>query len=824
MKHLILGLGGIGGNVVRLVREKAPDHVYALLDSDIENCEQWHAEGIPYVHLGSPHDFRTLTYMDTSLHTEQWFPNDPFLLSQQASSSCGHRVAGRLLFEIALGQGRMQTLARLMEEILHGPAAMGPMDITIVTTLSGGTGSGCLLPLALWLRKILQQRYNLNPYIRGVFLLPEAIMPALRFLPAHRTDYLYRNAAAALKELDAIEGVFAGNRNTPPFSIGELFDSNRDYGTGNHVFDHCYVLGDDAPHRSMDAILEHAADVVHTLATMQCIRSMENAILFSSQLQYKAIGVGIARYPSDHIRKYCVSKLMLQMFDDPWYRLDEEVIRRKAEAPVKLQHVDIYREVFRETAKASPDALPALQVCDEDAMAYSEQPSEKLEQFLRRVDTVAQAGAQQLCGLKLPEPVANSSVSGQMLEDMLRDAVEQLHEALERVDIQAGKLVRDLAEELLPYYSPIPFDGAGLLFSHRGESVHPAAARFMIYEVSHWLEKQLHSIDPELQKRELLDMLLSEAIFDNPRTPGKETTLKELLDSKPFFLHTEKHLMFCRDRLLDAFNQLQQKFDLYRKSLLHIRLYEILLEHFNVLAGCYEAVFHILPDIREYLQAHMDDEPAPQSATCWLCSGQEALADIYREVKTRFRLPNGLIHDELRMAVEKTFFRQGLGMVGLYITPADVLNALTEPLYTALDDQCAELTDPDLLGALQLHHRADGTAPTPAWLTECADALIPLAAPARISDDTDFSEHSVAVIALKPGYPAHLIPTQPPCSQEASVEKDMLVRIQIDCGILTYDLLHGRSALMAHYIPYLQHMIDGQGITPHMDIRWHTFL
>lgn len=826
MKHLILGLGGIGGNIVRLVREKAPDHVFALLDSDMENCQQWHAEGIPYVHLGSPHDFRTLTYMDTSLHTEQWFPNDPFLLSQQANSSCGHRVAGRLLFECALAQGHMTTISRLLHELLDGTAFPSSMDITIVTTLSGGTGSGCMLPLALWLRKTLKQNFNINPSIRGVFLLPEALMPALQFLPANRTDYLFRNAAAALKELDAIESVFAGTRTFAHFSIGELFDSTRDHATGGHVFDHCYVLGDEAQHRSMDAIAERAADVVHTLATMQCIRSMENSILHSPQLQFKAMGVGIARYPSDHIRKYCTAKLMQTMFEDCWYCLDDEVRRRKAEAPFKQRHVDIYREVFREQAKLHPTALPALQICDEDAMTYSEQPSEKIEQFLRRVDTVAQTGAQQLCALELPEPVENSTISPQALEDMLKGAVKNLHRALDKIDVHVHDMVEDLVEELLPYYSPIPFDGAGVLFSHRGESVHPAAARFLIYEVSHWLEQELHSVNPELLKRELLDTLSSEALFDNPRTPAKETTLQQLLESRPFFLLTGKHLMFCRDRLLDAFRQLQQKFDLYRESILRIYLYKILLEHFNALAGCYEAVFHILPDIREYLQEHLDEAPATPPTTYWLCSDQEALKDIYQEVKTRFCLPNGLLHDQLRIAVEKTFFNQGLGMIGLYITPADVLNALTQPFYTALDDQCAEFTCPDLLGALQLHHRPDGTAlaPTPAWLTECADTLLPLSAPASISDHRDFSEHAVAVMALKPGYPAHLIPAQPPCSPEASVARDMLVHIQIHCGILTYDLLHGRSCLLAHYIRYLQNVIDGQGITPHMDIRWHTFL
>ena len=165
-------------------------------------------------------------------------------------------------------------------------------------------------------------------------------------------------------------------------------------------------------------------------------------------------------------------------------------------------------------------------------------------------------------------------------------------------------------------------------------------------------------------------------------------------------------------------------------------------------------------------------------------------------------------------------------MLGLYPTASDVIQALTEHFCTALDVQCGDLLNPELSGALALHHRRDGTAlaPTAAWLTECADALMPLAEPARISNDRDFSAHAVTFMALKPGYPAHLIPPQPPFSSETSVAKDALMRVDIHGGILTYDLLHGRSHLLAHYMQYLKPLIEGQAITPHLDAGWHKIL
>lgn len=826
MKHLILGLGGIGGNIVRLVREKAPDHVYALLDSDIENCEQWQAEGIPCVHLGSPHNFRTLTQMAANLQPEQWFPQDPFLLSQQADFSCGHRVAGRLLFEIALEQGRMRTVTRLLDELLHGPAVMGVPDITIVTTLSGGTGSGCMLPLTLWLRKTLRERYNINPQIRGVFLLPEAVTQALGFLPANRTDYLYCNAAAALKELDAIEGIFAGTRTFPPFSMGELFDSTRDYGTGNHVFDHCYVVGEYAHCRNLDAVMKHAADAVYALSSLQCTRSMENSVLFTPYLQYKAIGVGTAGYPSDYLRKYCVTKLMRSMFDDPWYYLDEEVARRKAEAPVKLQHEDVYRAVFREKAMAMPDALPALQVCDEDAMAYSGQPSEKIAQLLRRVAAVAKETTEKMFPLELPEPVKWSALSREALEDMLRCAVSSLHTAVSSLDNQARELAERIAEELLPYYSPIPFDGAGILLSHRGDSVHPAAARYLIYEICDRMQQQLQTMEPEQLAQQLLHTLTYDEQFDNPATTAKEGTLQELLERKPLFVSADKHLIACQDRLQAVFRKLQQQFDTFKQCTLLSNLYEVLIEHFRALAGNYEAIFHSAPEIRGRLTEVLEAEPDIPPATYWFCSEPEAVEDIYQQVKARFHFPMGALHDQLRILVEKHYLHQGIGMIGMYPTASDVIQALTGHFCTALDVQCGDLLNPDLSAALQLHHRRDGTAlaPTAAWLAECADILMPLAAPARISDNTDFSEHAITFMALNPGYPMDLLPPQPPFSSEACVAKDALMRVDIQCGILTYDLLHGRGYPLAHYMQLLKPLLEGQAITPHLDAGWHKIL
>ena len=76
------------------------------------------------------------------------------------------------------------------------------IDIYIVGSLAGGTGSGMFMDTALMCRDIVTDGpNNIEVAIRGYFVLPEVFLNA-RIGTAHDFPRIYPNAAGALMELD----------------------------------------------------------------------------------------------------------------------------------------------------------------------------------------------------------------------------------------------------------------------------------------------------------------------------------------------------------------------------------------------------------------------------------------------------------------------------------------------------------------------------------------------------------------------------------------------------------------------------------------------
>ena len=99
------------------------------------------------------------------------------------------RAISRLALNTAIKAGKMTPLHQAVEQLykLNGESTMQAMRVILVGSLCGGTGSGLILPVSMYIRNYLVTRFQQNAAImRGFFLLPEVfyeVIPA-RQLPA----------------------------------------------------------------------------------------------------------------------------------------------------------------------------------------------------------------------------------------------------------------------------------------------------------------------------------------------------------------------------------------------------------------------------------------------------------------------------------------------------------------------------------------------------------------------------------------------------------------------------------------------------------------
>ena len=228
---IFIGLGGIGTRIVsEITEEKGTDIIPFSIDSDIIDIKYGHSN-IPNDHIISLST--TLTVLDLINLDESardWFPMNPLLTTKALREGSGQvRSISRLMFNHAMKSNRFVLLLDEVKSVAtECLKTCSKMQICIVTSLVGGTGSGLFLSLASFLRESIEKEYpNLELCITGDFVLPGYFdVPSI----SEKTN-LQANAYAALKELISISNHknsfgFGFSAIKRPFDFCFLYDKN----------------------------------------------------------------------------------------------------------------------------------------------------------------------------------------------------------------------------------------------------------------------------------------------------------------------------------------------------------------------------------------------------------------------------------------------------------------------------------------------------------------------------------------------------------------------------------------------------------------------
>ena len=219
---LLVGLGGTGSKIVcrvsKMVTEEQRRRIgFAVFDTDINELRQIQEEN-PFIKTIQTSTKSTVgAYLNQDKHArDTWFPVNGILNSKTLTEGAAQvRAISRLALDTAIRRGsNMEPLHNAIEELyrLEGDSGEQALRVVIVSSLAGGTGSGLILPVALYLKNYLATKFQASANItRGFFILPEVFYEVIR--GQVERNNLRCNAYATLRELDAF--LMKGDKTLP---------------------------------------------------------------------------------------------------------------------------------------------------------------------------------------------------------------------------------------------------------------------------------------------------------------------------------------------------------------------------------------------------------------------------------------------------------------------------------------------------------------------------------------------------------------------------------------------------------------------------------
>ena len=311
-----------------LIRTSTADTVFTVLDRRENAIESWF---VPQEELTA--DIRQMTLLD---------------------GAGAIRMLSRLAFEEAMrDQAISQKLTSAVGAIAtqnNRDAFPGQVNVLLLGSVAGGTGSGMFLQTALVLADTLRQM-GVTPEMRGLFLLPDIVVNAAR-IATDQVLGVRANAYAALKELNAIsrqtQGLDPGGSQARPVEFNYV--QGRQLALDGRPFaslvllDYEQQLGSHLGH-NFDAYRELAARAAYTLLftpiggkfqshAVNDIRVKHGGAAQGQDNRFAGIGVAALVYPQEHMLDYLCLRLGLATLEGDWLRLDhafrEELVRFQA--------------------------------------------------------------------------------------------------------------------------------------------------------------------------------------------------------------------------------------------------------------------------------------------------------------------------------------------------------------------------------------------------------------------------------------------------------------------------------------------------------------
>lgn len=539
---LFVGVGGTGCDIVKLVAEMCkPGEVeninFVCLDTNVNDLSGVAKSHVQIERVQTSNTQTVGNYLDYDADAlKNWFPKNAVLYDKTVSEGAGQvRAISRLALNSTIKTGKIAPLYKAIDDLFRktGKEMKQAMRCVLVSTASGGTGSGIILPLAMFIRDYVKNKYpNTSLIVRSLIMLPETLDNVIK--SNVEKDSQRRNAYATIKEINAFmmkgSGFFDIDEDLKRYSNLHVDFTNPGTEELKSLsllpFDFCFLLdgqnAEDSTLVNLDQYKVQAAQALYeqNIGPMQkrafsvednIIKEMSNPGNFGRN-RFGGIGAGVIRYPYEEIADYiaydwAMASIGGQGQAAKWSKYDNAYEQKRREAIKKgLSETEIPKraEVYVSELNVAADPFSRdlrgkfLRDAQKRLNAYFSALDNQMHECLN--NDVAIRAARDAAN-HLAEEI--DYIHSPDMQGKAREHKELLRDYETVIRMNAQKIAESTAESLLINEARTeienkPFSLEFLLKNAFGEICHPNAARYMLYLVKTEMEKRVANINSEI--------------------------------------------------------------------------------------------------------------------------------------------------------------------------------------------------------------------------------------------------------------------------------------------------------------------------------------
>ncbi|MCL1950689.1 MAG: tubulin-like doman-containing protein [Turicibacter sp.] len=678
---LLVGLGGTGSDILNrvsaLLNEGQKQKVsICVLDTDVNELSDIKNRNpkIQTIQTSANSTVGEYLSLDRSA-LDEWFPVNQILNRKTLTEGAGQvRAISRLAFDAVLRNDGMEPLHKAVDELfkLESSGKQQALRVVIVSSLAGGTGSGIILPTAMYIKKYLKSRFpQLSSITRGFFILPEVFFDVIKG-KAER-DNLRVNAYATLRELDAFlmkgDGSLASKYEE---SVRLKFpkSNSNDYEEVNEMpYDYCFLFDsiniDGKTMSSFNQYKEHAANCIYAQSigpmNKRSNSSEDNTIREIAKQggrnRYAAAGSAVLKYPWEDVRDFIALKWAQENISSQWLRFDHEIMeKRKANAELRSKGHYI-KDMDR--GKAYIDSVESQKASGIHFAGFVSGQMDKRDDQGEKIGTKDQdylMALQQFVSRHTADDISGTDKLRMELENLssesegsdYADMFERLEQNYKKMKIRAEESGKSKA------YSLFNSDHNGLLVERQpqhfetylrttdGKFMHPNSIRYMIYKTKELLDGKCQQLQTEIDSlTQTLDRQRTALFQDfvDVRRSGDLDASPDLLRSDTF-----KHKGFFgrknRQKLEELKESYRQKYlywtdDLAQKLVMLPVILEAI-DYLDKIASSFENFFTRFENDVQKLDYQSYDiktryNNVKGAATHYVCANQKCIEKIYED-------------------------------------------------------------------------------------------------------------------------------------------------------------------------------------------------
>lgn len=573
---LLVGLGGTGSKIICRVADKVTkeqrQHLgFAIFDTDINELREIQRAN-PFVHsIQTSTKLSVGEYLNIDTHArDSWFPVNAILNSKTLTEGAGQvRAISRLAFDTALRAGKLEPLHEAIQELykLETDGTEQALRVIIVSSLAGGTGSGLILPVALYIQNYLKTHFRQSGNItRGFFILPEVFEEVI--VGEAERNSLKANAYATLRELDAF--LMKGDATLPKRfekSVSMEFPRVSSSGYDEYrvrPYDFCFLFdAQNAEGRklnSFDQYLNHAANCIYAQSigpmNKRSNSSEDNTIRRlceeRGRNRYAGAGSSMLVYPVDDVKEYIALNWAKECVSTRWMSLDnmfKDLVKRNAlqrakgigvkDADPMAHYIDT---VETQAMNKEPFAQSIVNSCVVYGIDGFTKESEKWDEYVfalkEKIKVEISSGqsdldAQQQQAATLVASLEGGKDSWEGFQNAYRELETYKNMITKRSEAAAHTIAYTMfkSSEDNVTSDKLPHRLETYMRDSNGSFIHPNAVRYFLYKTLACLKDEKRVVDNKNDEAQKLFANFSKAHFDDPKTEDEET-IESLTDRK----------------------------------------------------------------------------------------------------------------------------------------------------------------------------------------------------------------------------------------------------------------------------------------------------